>query len=259
MSSAALTGVHQRWRLTSHLCRALKRRNPSWISPSIGSGTFTNKGLLFEDTVQWCVFYSIPLPAVVKWDLELLQLHVSAHGGARPLEVPGHQHVLDHRLDGNLAHEPHEEQLLDDGGGHGPEGGQSEQQLAEPGGLVGVLGPAVLLQRALRLLLQLLDHLRGRQPHRVWNIENELKTDQFESLRVWSNSELLAADGCGDGREDYLLCKQYQFWKARGTRVWEIGLRWTEPGHAQMTREGDTLADHASTSLSLYKWGEKTQ
>ena len=259
MSSAALTGVHQRWRLTSHLCRALKRRNPSWISPSIGRGTFTNKGLLLEDTVQWCVFYSIPLPAVVKWDLELLQLHVSAHGGARPLEVPGHQHVLDHRLDGDLAHEPHEEQLLDDGGGHGPEGGQSEQQLAEPGGLVGVLGPAVLLQRALRLLLQLLDHLRGRQPHRVWNIENELKTDQFESLRVWSNSELLAADGCGDGREDYLLCKQYQFWKARGTRVWEIGLRWTEPGHAQMTREGDTLADHASTSLSLYKWGEKTQ
>ena len=65
VSSSALTGVHQRWRLTSHLCRALKRRNPSWISPSIGSGNSTNKGLLFEDTVQLCVFYSIPLPAMV--------------------------------------------------------------------------------------------------------------------------------------------------------------------------------------------------
>ena len=99
--------------------------------------------------------------------LVLLQLHVSAHGGARPLEVPGHQHVLDHRLDGDLAHEPHEEQLLNDGGGHGPEGGQSEQQLAEPGGLVGVLGPAVLLQRALRLLLQLLDRPRVGQTARI--------------------------------------------------------------------------------------------
>ena len=42
-------------------------------------------------------------------------------------------------------------------GGHSSQGGEAEEELAEAGGLVGVLGPAVLLQGALGLLLQLLD------------------------------------------------------------------------------------------------------
>ena len=84
--------------------------------------------------------------------------------GTRPLEaVSGDEHVPDEGLDGRLAHQPHEEELLYDGGGDGAEGGEAEQQLAEPGGLVGVLGAAVLLQGALRLLLKLLDHGRRCQ------------------------------------------------------------------------------------------------
>ena len=91
-------------------------------------------------------------------------LHVAAHGGGRPLEgVAGEQHVADKRLDRRLADQPDEEELLYHRGGDSSEGGQAEEELAEPGGLVGVLGPAVLLQRALRLLLQLLNHWRGRQ------------------------------------------------------------------------------------------------
>ena len=93
---------------------------------------------------------------------------VRACGPLEGVAIDGREeHVPDEGLDGGLAHQSDEEELLYHRGGHGPEGGQSEQQLAEPGGLVGVLGPAVLLQRALRLLLQLLDHLRRRQPHRV--------------------------------------------------------------------------------------------
>jgi hypothetical protein len=94
---------------------------------------------------------------------------VSGHATARPLEaVARYQHVPDEGLDGRLADEPDEEELLDDGGGDGAEGGEAQQQLAEPGGLVGILGAAVLLQGALRLLLQLLDHRWRRQPDGVW-------------------------------------------------------------------------------------------
>ena len=91
-----------------------------------------------------------------------------APGQGGPLEgVAREEHVPDEGLDGSLAHQSDEEELLYHRGGHGPEGGQSEQQLAEPGGLVGVLGPAVLLQRALRLLLQLLHHGRVCQTDRI--------------------------------------------------------------------------------------------
>ena len=80
---------------------------------------------------------------------------------ARPLEaVARDKHVPDQGLNGRLPHQPDEEELLDDGGRDCAEGGEAEEQLAEPGRLVGVLGPAVLLQRALRLLLQLLYHRR---------------------------------------------------------------------------------------------------
>ena len=89
---------------------------------------------------------------------------VARHRRRRPLEAwAGQQHVPYQGLDGGLADEPHEEELLDDGGGDCAEGGESEQQLSKPGWLVRVLGAAVLLQRALRLLLQLLHNARVRQ------------------------------------------------------------------------------------------------
>ena len=74
-----------------------------------------------------------------------------------PLKVPREEHVPDEGLDRRLAHEAHEEQLLYDGRRHRPEGGQSQQQLPEPGRLVGVLTAAVLLECALTLFLKLLD------------------------------------------------------------------------------------------------------
>ena len=70
-----------------------------------------------------------------------------ADGG--PLKVPREEHVPDEGLDRRLAHEAHEEQLLYDGGRHRPEGGQSQQQLSKPRGLVGVVVPAVLLKGTL--------------------------------------------------------------------------------------------------------------
>ena len=74
--------------------------------------------------------------------------------------VARQEHVPYERLDGSLAHQADKEELFYHRGGDGPEGGQPEQELPKPGGLVGVLGPAVLFQGALRLLLQLLNHWR---------------------------------------------------------------------------------------------------
>ena len=97
----------------------------------------------------------------------------SAHRGAGPLEgVAREEHVPDQGLDGRLADQPDKEQLLYHWGGDSPEGGQPQQKLAEPGGLVGILRPTVLLQGTLGLFLKLLDHWRGRQSDSVWK-ENE--------------------------------------------------------------------------------------
>lgn len=63
----------------------------------------------------------------------------------------------DEGLDGRLANQSDEEELLYDGGGHGAQRRQAKEQLAESCGLVRVLRPAVLLQGTLRLLLQPLD------------------------------------------------------------------------------------------------------
>ena len=55
-------------------------------------------------------------------------------GRGGPLEGPaGEDHVPDERLDGRLPHQADEEELLDDGGGHGAQGGQAEEELAKPG------------------------------------------------------------------------------------------------------------------------------
>ena len=112
-------------------------------------------------------------------------LHVAPHAATRPLVVAGHQHVLDHRLDGHLAHHPHEEELLYHGGGHRPQGGQPQQQLAEPGGLVGVVSPAVFLQRTLRLFLKALDDLRWRQSDSVWKYQNSIKNASENLNKIW--------------------------------------------------------------------------
>jgi hypothetical protein len=77
------------------------------------------------------------------------------------------QHVPDERLDGRLAHQPHEEELLDDRRADRAQRRQPQQQLAEARRLVGVLGAAVLLQGALRLLLQTFDVTHVRQTARV--------------------------------------------------------------------------------------------
>lgn len=92
-----------------------------------------------------------------------------SHGvDVRPAEAAAaEQHVPDERLDGRLAHQPDEEQLLDDLRADRAQRRQPEQQLAEPDRLVGVLRPAVLLQGALRLLLQRLDVRHVRQSARV--------------------------------------------------------------------------------------------
>ena len=66
-----------------------------------------------------------------------------------PLKVPREEHVPDEGLDRRLAHQSHKEELLNDGGRHRPEGGQSQQQLPKSRRLVGVVVPAVLLERAL--------------------------------------------------------------------------------------------------------------
>ena len=75
-----------------------------------------------------------------------------------PVEgTPAQQHVPDQGLNWGFTYQADEEELLYDLCRDGPEGRQSQEQLAEASRLVGVLTPDVLLQGALRLLLQRLD------------------------------------------------------------------------------------------------------
>ena len=127
---------------------------------------------------------------------------VSWHGvGGRvchtpwPLEAlprPGEQHVTDEGLYRGLAHQPDEEELLYHGGGHRPQGGQPQQQLAEPGGLVGVLGPAVFLQRALGLFLKLLNCPRLCEATRVYNERKSVIIQESANTMWWIQRELFA-------------------------------------------------------------------
>jgi len=92
----------------------------------------------------------------------------------RPAEAAAaEQHVPDERLDGRLAHQSDEEQLLYDLRADRAQGRQPEQQFAEPDRLVGILRPAVLLQRALRLFLQRLDVRHVRQSASVCKINDK--------------------------------------------------------------------------------------
>lgn len=99
---------------------------------------------------------------------------MSHRGHVGPVEAaPAEQHIPDQRLDRRFPDEADEEQLLDHLGRDRSQGRQSEQQLAESRRLVRVLGPAVLLERALRLLLKGLDVRHVRQSARVCNREEE--------------------------------------------------------------------------------------
>ena len=94
--------------------------------------------------------------------------HAVAGHRVGPLEaVARQQHVPDEGLYGRLADQPNEEELFYHRRGYSSQGGEPEQQLAEPCRLVGILTTAVLLQRALGLLLELLDVLGISEATRV--------------------------------------------------------------------------------------------
>ena len=100
-------------------------------------------------------------------------LHVASHRGTEvEVEISRQEHVFDDGLCGHFSQESDEEKLFYHRGGDSAEWGKSEEELPKPGGLVGVLGPAVLLQGALGLLLQLLYHGGGGQAYRVWKYFN---------------------------------------------------------------------------------------
>lgn len=95
---------------------------------------------------------------------------MSHRGYVRPIEaVAAQQHVPNKRLDRRLAYQPHEEELLDNLRRDRAQRRQSQQQLAEPRWLVRILGPAVLLQGALRLFLKGLDVRHVREAAGVCN------------------------------------------------------------------------------------------
>ena len=110
----------------------------------------------------------------------LIDCHVCLHAGVDggclgtgPLErVPREEHVPDQGLYRGLPDQANKEQLFYHRGGDSSEGGEAEEEFAEPGGLVRVLGSAVLLQGALRLLLQLLDKARVGETTGVCNRRN---------------------------------------------------------------------------------------
>ena len=89
---------------------------------------------------------------------------LSLYRHVRPVKRPAaEQHVSNQSVNRRFTDEPHEEQLFDDLSGDGAQRRQSQQQLAEASRLRRILCPHVLLQRALRLLLQVLDVRRVGQ------------------------------------------------------------------------------------------------
>lgn len=101
---------------------------------------------------------------------------VSHRGHVGPIEAAAaQQHVSDERLDRRLTNQPHEEELLDHLRRDRSQRRQPQQQFAEPRRLVRVLRPAVLLQGALRLLLEGLDVSDVRKTAGVCNKEEEYK------------------------------------------------------------------------------------
>lgn len=87
--------------------------------------------------------------------------------------APRELHIADERLDGGFAHQPHKEELRDEVGGHGAEGGQAQQQSTEALRLAGVLHALVLGQSHLGLLLQGLHMHRVSEAARIWGEEGD--------------------------------------------------------------------------------------
>lgn len=80
--------------------------------------------------------------------VHLLSGHIRPPDGAS-----GELHVPDERFDGRLAHQPHKEELGDEVGGHGPQGGEAEKKSAKTLGLTRILHALVLGQGYLSFLL----------------------------------------------------------------------------------------------------------
>lgn len=79
---------------------------------------------------------------------------VSLHRHIGPVVAGARQqHVPEQRLDGRLAHQAHEEELLDHRGRDDTQRRQAQQEPPETVGLVRVLIPHILLQGTLRLFL----------------------------------------------------------------------------------------------------------
>jgi len=104
----------------------------------------------------------------------LLERHV------RPSERSStQQHVPDKRLDRCFADKAYKEQLFDDMCRDGTQRWQSQQQLAEAGWLAWVLSLNVVLQCALRFLLDRLDVRRIRQTACVYRKQFNLFRDRI--------------------------------------------------------------------------------
>lgn len=99
------------------------------------------------------------------------------------------QHVPYQGLYGGLPHQTDKEKLLYDGRRDGAEGGQAEQELPEPVGLVGILAPHILLQSTLRFLLQTFDMGNVRQTASICR-QRECRREKKESIPVHSGGEI---------------------------------------------------------------------
>lgn len=136
------------------------------------------------------------------------------------------QHVSDQRLDGCLAHQAHEEQLGDEGGGDGTQGRQPQQQTPKALGLRRVLGPHILSEGHLGLLLQAL-HVRWvREATGIWETrersEEEVagrhRTPGLTGERGHHSGLLIQNEGTqevGDGG----LGHKWQCWSSRNIKV----------------------------------------
>lgn len=85
------------------------------------------------------------------------------------------QHVSDQCLDGRLAHQAHEEELGDEGGGNCTKGREPKQQAPEALGLGRVLGPHILGEGHLRLLLQALHMCWVREATGIWEVKGKVR------------------------------------------------------------------------------------
>lgn len=80
---------------------------------------------------------------------------------------PREQHIPEQCLNGRLAHQAHEKQLLDDRRGDDAQRGQAEKEASKSVRLAGILVPHIFLESTLGLLLDALHMGDIRQAHSV--------------------------------------------------------------------------------------------